>query len=166
MVADFMNPDRVPAQASVELPEEEKQERFILVALDQFTYVFPSPAVWEILLVDRNKVLHLPYYNSALLGVIDHQSQIVPLVVMRQILEIPSSFISEVITVVRLSDRSKHLGGVGLVFDKTLGSCLAGNLPAGLLTETSASANISSSNFRLFRPELISPRLWRPTRWL
>lgn len=153
-------------------PEEgDRQQRFILAALDRYTYVFPSNKIMEIVLVDRGKILTLPHYHPAFLGVIEHKSQIIPLVSMRHVVGIPIDSIGETLTVVRLSYGYEGLGGAGLVFDKTLGSCLTKELPSDLLGElndktSNSTANNDRSDYRLFRSNSIEPRLWQPSRWL
>jgi hypothetical protein len=150
--------------------EEKQQQRFILAKLDRYTYVFPSATVLEILLVDRGKILSLPHYNAALLGVIEHKSKVVPLVAMRQIVKTPINSIGEALTVVRLNQNWERLSGVGLVFDKTLGSCFEKDLPSELLSELQGidathKAKDNNANYRLFKPELISESLWQPMKW-
>ncbi len=150
--------------------EERQQQRFILAKLDRYTYVFPSTTVLEILLVDRGKILSLPHYNAALMGVVEHKSQVVPLVSIRQIVKIPVNSIGETLTVVRLKHNLERLSGVGLVFDKTLGSCFAKDLPSELLNElqglnSTPKTKDNKCDYRLFKPELISESLWQPMQW-
>jgi chemotaxis signal transduction protein len=162
-----MNPSPISVEMEEERSEERRQQRFILAKLDRYTYVFPSVAVLEILLLDRGNILQLPHYNPALLGVVEHKSQIVPLVMLRQLLQMPAVFTGETLTVVRLNHKLENLGGVGLVVDKTLGSCLMSDLPQDLLQqEAEVSSSNSESLFKLFQPELIYPLLWQPTTWL
>jgi CheW-like domain len=165
-----MNPVSVSAAIIDDRSEERQQQRFILAKLDRYTYVFPSTAVLEILLLDRGKILSLPHYGVALLGVIEHKSQVVPLVAMRQIIGISNNSIGETLTIVRLNHYSERLGGVGLVFDKTLGSCFAKDLPSELLGELqgidlTSTTEDADPDYRLFKPELIDDRLWQPLRW-
>jgi hypothetical protein len=163
-----MNSVPAPAETIDERQEERQQQKFILAKLDHYTYVFPSNSVLEILLLDRSKLLQLPYYNPALLGVVEHQSQVVPIVSMgRTVGNIPDSS-GEILTVVRLKQNLGSLGGVGLVFDKTLGSCLAKDLPNDLLGELQGiapTATDTDSYYRLFKSELIPDRLWQPIPW-
>lgn len=165
-----MNPDLVSPATIYSQLQEERQQRFILAKLDRYIYVFPSRTVLEILLVDRSKILGLPHYSTVLLGVVEHKSQVVPLVSMRQIASIFTNSIGETLTVVRLSHNMERLGGVGLVFDKTLGSRFAKELPSEILSELqgidpdSATKN-TESNYRLFKSESIDELLWQPLRW-
>jgi hypothetical protein len=160
-----MNSASVSAETIDERQEEIQQQKFILAKLDRYTYVFPSTSVLEILLLDRSKLLQLPHYNPALLGVVEHQSQVVPIVSMRRTIGNITDSSGETLTVVRLKQNLDSLGGVGLVFDKTLGSCLAKDLPSDLLGELQGiapTATETDSYYRLFKSELIPDHLWQP----
>jgi len=136
------------------------EQRFILVRLQQLTFVFPSTIVAEILVIKRSQILALPFYDSAVLGLVHHNGQIVPLVSMRQIVGISASIFGESLTVVRLSNAAGNVAGLGLVVDQALGSSLLDQLPPDLFSTT-----ITEPKMRLFRPEILGSYLWQPQRW-
>ncbi len=142
------------------------EQRFILVRLAQLTFVFPATIVAEILIIERSKVLALPFYDSAILGVVHHRGQIIPLVSMHQIVGIPVDPSGESLTAVRLSGAAGELAGLGLVVDRTLGSSSPDRLPPDLFsTGLLPDSTKTDTKMRLFRPEILGGYLWRPQRW-
>lgn len=158
----------IPVETDTLLVESaQPEQRFILVRLDQLTFVFPSTVVAEISIVERSQILALPFYDPAVLGVIHNRGQIMPLIAMRQIVGIPAAGLTTAtLTVVRLGNAAGDLAGIGLVVDMTLGSRSQEQLPPDLF---SADQILEASNFgtkmRLFRPEILGVRLWQPQRW-
>lgn len=156
-------PDAVGIDA---LPTEgdRLEQRFILTQIDRFTLVFPSTLVAEISIVERSQILGLPFYNSAILGTIYHNAQIVLLVSLHQMLEIPASLMGERLTVVRLADTAGELAGVGLVIERTLGMRSREELPPDLFNVGLPNSK-SSEPMRLFHPQMLPSQLWQPQRW-
>jgi hypothetical protein len=72
--------------------------------------------------------------------------------------------IGEKFTVVRLGESMGDLVGVGLIVDTTLGIAARESLPAGLF-DANSNRDRKSENVQLFRPEMLSDRLWQPQRW-
>lgn len=59
----------IPVETDTLLVESaQPEQRFILVRLDQLTFVFPSTVVAEISIVERSQILALPFYDPAVLG--------------------------------------------------------------------------------------------------
>jgi hypothetical protein len=148
---------------------QQTEQRFILTGIDHIVIVFPSDFVADISIVDRSQILTVPFYESAILGIIHSSAQIVPLVSMRQIFGMPMGLMAEKLTVVRLNPAMVNIGGVGLVVT-TLGTKSAKELPSDLVTSLftsnlSMGADASDRKMRLFQPEMLSNSLWRSPRW-
>lgn len=141
---------------------EEKQPRYILAGVEQFTFVFPLTLVTEIPIVERSQILAMPFYPPAVMGVLHHAGHIVPLVSLRQILGITKGFATERLTVVQLSAAAGEQAGLGLVIDRTMGMRSHSQLPPDLFD---AAQSNSEPNLRLFRPEILANHLWQPLRW-
>lgn len=142
-------------------------QTYMLARLERFTLVFPSAIIADIVIISQSQVLALPFYDSACLGAIHYNAQIVPLVSLRRILGMPMTGVSRSnLTVVRLSDAVGDLGGLGLVVDAVFGSRSPGQLPPDLFV---SNAPINSSDgapaMLLFRPEILNSQLWQPQRW-
>jgi chemotaxis signal transduction protein len=129
--------------------------RYIVVRVGDRLVTFPDVLVSEIMIVDRNAILALPFYEIAIIGVIHHQATITPLLLLRLLLGEQRALITETLTVVKLSKiadtlSNRNLGGVGIIVDKVIGSLTADeyhggdnlhsevdsmNLPVELVTE-------------------------------
>ncbi len=157
----------ISTESSNLLGDSEKlAKRFILAGVEQLVIAFPSDLVADISIIERSQILSLPFYDSAILGIIHRSGQIVPLVSLRQILGMPTALMAERLTVVRLNPVAENLGGVGLIVDTTLGTSSDRELPSDLFTSNlSAGSLASESKMRLFRPEMLDDRLWRSLRW-
>lgn len=101
--------------------------RYILAKAGDRTVTFPDVLVSEIIMVDRNAILALPFYEAAIVGVIHHQATIMPLLLLRLLIGEQRALITESLTVVRLSKAANELNqqpmsGVGIVVDRVIGS--------------------------------------------
>jgi len=105
--------------------------RYILAKVGDRTVTFPDLLVSEIIIIDRSAILALPFYTTAIVGVIHHQAQVMPLLLLQLLLEERSALIKESLTVVRLSKladdladdlSNQHLSGVGIIVDRVIGS--------------------------------------------
>jgi hypothetical protein len=141
------------------------EQRFILTQIDRFTLVFPSTIVADISIVERSHILTLPFYNSAILGAIYHDAQIMLLISLHQILAIPANVIGERLIVVRLAHTAGELAGVGLVIARTLGMRSLEELPPDLFNVGLPGSTSSEPNMRLFHPQMLGSQLWQPQRW-
>ncbi len=139
--------------------------RFVLTQVGACRLVIPFEWVAEIMILDRAAVLPLPFYATAIMGVIYHNGQVIPLVAMDQILGETSRGATSTLTAVRLDSKLKALANVGLVVDKALGSRRADQLPSSFLgSEPIEPTGLTPdpSTFRLFNFDLIDPILWNP----
>ncbi|NMF60782.1 chemotaxis protein CheW [Pseudanabaena yagii] len=101
--------------------------RYILAKAGDRTVTFPDVLVSEIIMVDRNAILALPFYEAEIVGVIHHQATIMPLLLLRLLIGEQRALITESLTVVRLSKAANELNqqpmsGVGIVVDRVIGS--------------------------------------------
>ncbi|NJM64644.1 MAG: chemotaxis protein CheW [Acaryochloris sp. RU_4_1] len=138
-----------------------KQERYILTQVGSWVLVFPSRWVAEIFRVERSQILDLPAYPSPLIGVIHHNSQILPLVSTHQILQTEETNRRETAVIIHLTHPASTLSNVGLVIDKALGSASHDQLPAPLFA-TSALHPEGTSGMVLCQPDWFTPDLWHP----
>ena len=133
--------------------------RFILTTVGEQQLAFPSQWVAEIMLVERSRILSLPFYGPMFLGVVHHQSDIVPLISSQVVLpENPSqpvhlSLIKETLNVIRLGSTVGELTGVGVVVERVSGSVSEAQL-----------STLESSIHRLKLQDM-SNQIWRPKRW-
>jgi chemotaxis signal transduction protein len=136
-------------------------DRFISTQVERFTLVFPAVWVAEILRLDRSQILDLPFYDPLLLGIVNHNAQITPLIAAARLLETIEPFsLKEKLMVVRLNQSAGSLANIGVVVDRSIGSYTRQELPPELFEP-----NQIDSNIVLMRPELIPSNLWQPQRW-
>ena len=138
--------------AMVDASSESLQSRYILTQVGQQQLVFPSRWVGEILLIDRSQILNLPFYDRALLGIVHHNGNIVPLLSAHSLLVETVSQNArfkaprETLTAIQLNLTANGLAGVGIVVDQVIGS-----LTPEQLTEQ-----------RLFQLSDIPSQIWQP----
>ena len=122
-------------------------DRYLITLVGQEKLAFPAHWIHDIAVVEREQLLVLPFYNPILLGVINYQNQIVPLVSMRAILveEVEARY-QQSLTVLRLSESVGELSGVGLTVD-----CLI-----------TSSAEAELKDERRFQLADIPHHLWQP----
>jgi chemotaxis signal transduction protein len=136
-------------------------DRFISTQVERFTLVFPAVWVAEIVRLDRSQILDLPFYDPLLLGIVNHNAQITPLIAAARLLETIEPFsLKEKLMVVRLNQLAGSLANIGVVVDRSIGSYTRQELPPELFEP-----NEIDSNIVLMRPELIPANLWQPQRW-
>ncbi|MFQ3679207.1 MAG: chemotaxis protein CheW [Pseudanabaenaceae cyanobacterium] len=151
MVESALTPENLGAEV---LPDV---RRLVLVALGEQTLAFADNLVAEILLVERSYILPLPFYGAPVLGVINHQGKVVPLVSLRRALGDSAVVLPEQLTAVRLTELAPEgLAGVGMVVDRLVGSIVLEELP-----------RFSSLNYVPAESVLaqLVPSLWVPQRW-
>ena len=127
------------------------ENQYILTQVGTRRIAFPAESVAGILLVERARVLSLPFYHEVILGIVHHQGQLVTLITFQQLLEGTPSYSREVFNAIQLGKES-GAPGLGLVVDRLLGNC----------GEDQISAN---SDIEKFQPHLLKPELWQPQRW-
>lgn len=139
-------------------------ERFILTKLEEINLFFPSNLVTEILMIETSKLLPLPFYSQEILGCIHHQGQIIPLVSLYQLLLGKPRLSKEKLKVVRLSENSGNLRGVGIVVDQLLGSQGREQISPELF-KTDKVITLNEQKMCLFQPHLLTEELWQPQHW-
>ena len=133
--------------------------RYILTAVGDQQLAFPSQWVAEILLVERSRVLTLPFYGPMLLGVVHHQSAIVPLISSQVVLPekssqtVPGSLMKETLSVILLGASAGKHAGVGLVVERVVGSASEDQISA------------SESTIQQFDLAAMPNQVWQPQRW-
>jgi hypothetical protein len=60
--------------------------RYIIAKVGDQSVTFPDVLVSEIIMVDRNAIITLPFYETAVIGVTHHQASIMPLLLLRLII--------------------------------------------------------------------------------
>ena len=133
-------------------------DRFILTQVERQTLVFPATWVAEILRIDRSQILDLPFYDDLLLGVANHNGQIIPLIIGARLLKLEHS-LPERLIVVRLNEDATRLENVGIIVDRAIGSATRDELPSELFITNNADDMV------MMRSLLVSIRLWQPKYW-
>ncbi len=101
--------------------------RYIVAKVGDQSVTFPDVLVSEIIMIDRNAIITLPFYETAVIGVTHYQASIMPLLLLRLLIGEQRTLITETLTVVRLSKiaddlSGQNLGGVGIIVDRVTGS--------------------------------------------
>jgi chemotaxis signal transduction protein len=142
---------------SAEAPASLLEDRFILTQVfGGLTLIFPATWVAEILRVDRSQILDLPNYNPLLVGIIDRNGQITPLVAAAHLLEIAQPTLPARLVVVRLNRSSDGLGNVGIIVDRLVGTIIRQELPPDLFITHRINDLI------MMRSALVPTEIWQP----
>jgi chemotaxis signal transduction protein len=147
---------------SLLLSSAELDQRFVLIQVGSIKLIVPAQAVAETLIIERSRLLTIPFYSSAVLGCFHHLGQIVPLFSTHQLLGFSGSMTTERLIVLRLSQQVGHCAGVGLVIDKVLGTKTKEQLEPEFLSVLQASS--LNSEIQLFRSEMLPDTLFLPQR--
>jgi chemotaxis signal transduction protein len=166
--------------------------RYILAKVGDHSVTFPDVLVSEIIIIDRNAIVPLPFYETAIIGVTHHQANVMPLILLRLLMGEQRTLFTESLTVVRLSKiaddlSNKNLGGVGFIVDRVIGSLtideyqeinLSSSEPDQLklpsITPTNSTkkinqtvANIKENEYTPIEIILssIPVHIWQPQRW-
>lgn len=131
--------------------------RFVLTKVDQTTLVFPAHLVVETLLIERTRVMNLPFYNTAIAGCFHAGGKVIPLVSPAQVLGGQINLMHEVLTVICLGESAQHLAGVGVLVDQMLGSRIGEKL-------FSTDHADQPTTELLFEPMLFPKGLFQPQR--
>ncbi len=136
-------------------------DRFILTQVERFTLVFPAVWVAEIVQLDRSQILDLPFYDPLLIGIVNQNAQITPLLAAARLLETVETFsLKERLMAIRLNEAAGQLANIGVVIDRAIGNITRQELPPELFEPTKTATEIV-----LMRSELIPANLWQPQRW-
>ncbi len=134
--------------------------RYIVVKVGDRLITFPDLLVAEIMIVERNAILALPFYTSAIVGVIHHQANVMPLLLLRLLIGEQRALITESLTVVRLSQvanklNNQQISGIGLIVDRVIGSLTANEYPNEYQNTDLSAAQLSSLDAsNLLEPEI------------
>jgi chemotaxis signal transduction protein len=166
--------------------------RYIVAKVGDRSVIFPDVLVSEIIIIDRNEIVALPFYETAIIGVTHHQATVMPLLLLRLLMGEQRTLITESLTVVRLSKISNdlgniNLGGVGVIVDRVIGSLtideyqeinvysseLAQSTLSSISTNNSPKktnqtvANIKENEYTPIEIILsnIPTHIWQPQRW-
>lgn len=166
--------------------------RYIVAKVGDRSVIFPDVLVSEIIIIDRNAIVALPFYETAIIGVTHHQATVMPLLLLRLLMGEQRTLITESLTVVRLSKISNYLGninlgGVGVIVDRVIGSLtideyqeinvysseLAQSTLSSISTNNSPKktnqtvANIKENEYTPIEIILsnIPTHIWQPQRW-
>jgi chemotaxis signal transduction protein len=132
--------------------KSEKKQRFILTKVGELTVVFSSELVAEIGIVERNKIMNLPFYSNRLKGCLYYNGKIISLVDLKTILGLDSLLNKEKMIVVCLSQKAEQFQDVGLIIDKVLGSKNEEELAPEFLTD-------NQEFIKLFQLEMLDKNL-------
>ncbi len=140
------------------------EDRFILTQLQGSTLVFPAIWVTEILHVNRSQILDLPFYDPLLIGIIDRDGQITPLISATGLFGLPQHILPERLLVVRLmsittdeeNQHSRQLGNVGLIVDRLIGTTTREELPLDIFTTDRPGEMI------MMRSSSVPATIWQP----
>ena len=135
------------------------EHRFILTQVEHLTLVFPATWVVEIIRTDRSQVLDLPFYDPLLVGIVNYNSQITPLIATCGLLAVAPASLAERLVVVRLDPGAGELGNVGLIVDRAIGSITREQLPPELFSSD------RSGSMVMMRSSLVPSNLWQPKYW-
>lgn len=98
-------------------------DRYVLAGFGEKVIAFPDYYVLDVLVVDRNYVMRLPFYIPSVVGVTQHLGKIVPLLSLRHLyLKEQNVLLPGQLPVVRLAKSLPELFGTGLIVDRILGS--------------------------------------------
>jgi chemotaxis signal transduction protein len=141
------------AQAATE-PVRARESRHILTQVGEQKLAFPPAWVLEVMRVEQAGILPLPFYNATILGVVNHQGEIVPLIAAQSaVFKQAERPMRETLMAIRLSQAAGSFAGIALVVDQLIGSISSEQLSA------------QRSEIRLFQPQDIPNHIWQPQRW-
>jgi chemotaxis signal transduction protein len=142
-------------------PQTLLADRYILTQVERLTLVFPAVWVAEIIRLDRSQILDLPFYDPLLIGIINHDARITPLIAAARLMETSEAFsLKERLMVVRLNETAGKLANIGIVVDRAIGGSTRQELPPELFDPSQITTETV-----LMCPELIPSNLWQPQRW-
>lgn len=137
------------------------KERYILTQVGAWVLVFPARWVAEIFRVQRSRILDLPFYQSPLVGVTHHNSQIIPLASAHQVLQTKENTLRETVTVLQLSHETEKLANMGIMIDKAIGSASEEQLAPSVLSTQVLHPQDTDSQV-LFQPAWFPSDAWHP----
>jgi chemotaxis signal transduction protein len=129
-------------------------ERYLMTQVGDLKLVFAATQVTEIVRIEKSKILGLPFYSTLILGIINHNGHLMPLISAHTLLQQEKSTSQELLTAIRLKYASND---IGIVVDRALGSTTKKHLSAKLFSEEGRDGSSIMMN-----SQLISPEVWQP----
>jgi chemotaxis signal transduction protein len=137
------------------------QDSYILTDVSGQPVAFPAAWVAEILTIERDRILKLPFYSASLLGLWQHQSQIVSIVsIDAQVLDLPAParrLEAETLSAVYLSAQAEKLAGVAIAVDRVLQSAQQ----AALAKIAAADLRLATQSVQIFTVDMIADEVWQ-----
>jgi chemotaxis signal transduction protein len=127
-------------------------DRYLLTEVGQYTLVFPATWVSEILQIERCKVLQMPHYSPAILGIAHYQNTFLTLVAGWQFLPESQLNRADQFMVVRLGATIARWQNVGVAVGRVLGSTTKENFPP----------KAQQDFFVVATTKFLPPDLWQP----
>jgi chemotaxis protein histidine kinase CheA len=127
-------------------------DRYLLTEVGQYTLVFPANWVNEILRIERSKILQIPHYSEAILGIAHYQNTFLTLVAGWQFLPESQTSRADQFTVVRLGANASRWQNVGVAVGRILGSTGKENFPP----------KTQQDFFVVASTKFLPPDLWQP----
>lgn len=123
------------------------RDRYFIASIKSTKIAFSADLIRDILDFERGQILAFPAYNSSLLGVFYYQNEIVPVVSIQKILNIPGTvLLRSSLIAVRLNAIAGKLANVALVVERM---------------EKSLNFDELSSEYQ-FKLEDIPEKIWQP----
>jgi CheW-like domain len=135
------------------------EDRFILTQVAGLTLVFPATWVAEIVRIDRSQILDLPFYDPLLVGIVNFNGRVTPLIAAGRLLAVAKLSLPERAIVVRLNETADRLGNVGFIVDRAIGSTTRAELPPEIFTSD------RSGSLVMIQSQLVPANLWQPQYW-
>lgn len=139
------------------------QASYILTDIGGQPVAFLAAWVAEVLTIERDRLLTLPFYSPALLGLWHHQGKIVSLVsvdalALHSLLPQPSApLVFETLSAVYLSAQAGKLAGVAVAVDRVLHSAQQ----AQLAEIAAADPRLEARPVQIFTADLIADQIWQ-----
>jgi chemotaxis signal transduction protein len=137
------------------------QDSYILTDISGQPVAFPAAWVAEILTIERDRILKLPFYRPALLGLLQHQGKIVSIVsIEAQVLDLPAParrLSTETLSALYLSEQADKLAGVAIAVDRVLQSAQQ----AQLADIAAAEARLANRAVQTFTADWIADDVWQ-----
>lgn len=148
-----MQPVTFAAETMAAPLEQAPGHQYLVTQVGSHRLGFPARWVDCLLLLERRQILPLPFYPPAMLGVVRHQGQLVPLVRLQHLLDEAVGPLPEVFNGLQLN-ASSGVAGVGLAIDRILGNFGE--------EQMAADATIQPFQLQWLNEALFEPQRWKP----
>lgn len=145
-------------RASQIAPQTVLADRFISTKVAGLTLFFPAVWVAEIVRFDRSQILNLPFYDPLMVGIVNHNGLITPLLATAKLLQVSDLLtLPERLMVVKLNQSAEQLSNIGFIVDRAIATTTRIELPPSLFEPPYTSADMVLLNLGL-----IPTNLWKP----